>query len=108
MTKYKVHCIELNTGQELEEWIKCICIKDDANRETRITQDEAIKKIENGDIIYIDKDDLSNPESNDIELIIETNAALNKRYIHTPNLGTLYEFYHNDGDCDSRTMTLIR
>ena len=108
MTQYKVHCIELNTGKNLENWIEYICIKDDTNKETKITQDEAIRKVENGDVIYIDKDDLSNPEGNEIVLKIEsTDTPLNKRYIHTPKDGTLYNFYMKGGNCASRTMTLI-
>ena len=108
MTKHKVHCIELNTRKNIEDWIEYICIKDNTNKETKITQDEVIRKIENGDVIYIDKDDISNPEATEIVLRIEsTNTLLNKRYIHTPKDGTLYEFYRKGGNCASRTMTIM-
>jgi hypothetical protein len=99
MTRYRVYCIELDLGKDIEDWIKHIVIRGEDNRERKVVQDEAIRLIETGDVIYIDKDHPSNPKNNDIELIIKT--SLNKRYIHTSEFGTLYAFYEKGGACRS-------
>jgi hypothetical protein len=111
MTKYQVLCIAEWESGSPDRWT--IRIKNDDNdREETINQDEVLKRIEEEsdddekNVFYIDKDDPTNPERYDLNLIIHNEDP---RFVDTSNPAAwcIEDFFYNGGSCAYRDRPSI-